>query len=138
MPEPYGPEPAPGPITLELFSLARVERQRRRARALKELEPGDSFTLNGYQVQLLAPVDFTRDGLGVELKLRARVVATGELLPMDRAYRFINPPLLRWNGTYRTTERGDVQNFEEGPMEAFKRDVLAAVLWRARRYGWNG
>jgi hypothetical protein len=139
----YAPEPVPGPITLELAEIVSpVERMRRRALAHKVPVPGDSFTLDGIQVQLLAPIDLVGNGLGIEMKLRARVVATNELLPMDSVYRFINPPLKIFNETWRvvTTPEGDVDvlNFEENPMEMLKRIVLDAVLFRARKYGWTG
>ncbi|HEV2084851.1 MAG TPA: hypothetical protein VGR09_07200 [Gemmatimonadales bacterium] len=136
----YAPEPLPGLIELGLVGKTPLERMVARAAEHNKLQPGAAFTLDGIQVQLLSPIALIANGTGIQMALRARVVATGEFLPMDPdGYGWINPPVKVPNGTWRVepdlTER---ENFEENPLEAFKRIVLNSVLFYARHHGWAG
>ena len=136
----YAAEPAPGPIETALAGKTPLECAILRATAHRNLPTaGDDFVLDGYQVQLTGNIRPFADGRGIEMDFRARVAATGELLPMDNPYRFVNPPVKVPNGTWRVlADSTEVENTEENVRSAMKRIVLDAILLRARQLGWTG
>lgn len=136
----YADPPPPGPIETALAGKTRLQRMLYRALQHQNLPTaGDDFILNGIQVQLTGNIRPFADGRGVEMDFRARVAATGALLPMDNPYRFVNPPVKVPNGTWRIeTDGAEIENTEENVREAMKRMILDAVLLRARQLGWTG
>lgn len=136
---PIGPKPEVGPIERALAHVPEHQRQRFIAQALAQALPG-SFTFEAEGVRFtISRASVVRGSL-----FEVVVAASDDngTLPLDNPYQWHGITPWVSTGTYRVEPdgRGDlreVENIEENPFEAVKRQIVSVVLESARRNGWQ-
>lgn len=93
---------------------------------------GETFTKGRFALTIEAGPR-VRDGV---LEVLVSVTRDGVRLPIDGHLRFVNPPIMVPDGTFRNeTQRGkeyQVPNFVENPRAALREMILGAVIPQVR------